>query len=760
MSLEWRSISVADPDDPTQLLFQGYFSVNPNKQVVGFYETVDGQTDFTHNLLTSQPLPPEGVSPNLGAPTNLFDQGAFVGATNIVSEHMRAKLAASGVSNVRSGFQFQTSTALATVDEVDAVAVDLSGKADVANPAFTGTGMTLAPSGDGAFVIALDDTDASAELRVSAPNVTLDALEVHVPTMDPSTSDTTAASTEFVSGAVSAATSGLLTEHIADAKYGQLAASNTWSGDTNTFSGAMSVARLGFAGTGVQIATEAASQGTNAIAIGNSAGNTSQGNTAIAIGAFAGTTNQHANSIILNASGTAFQSDGASRCYINPVRNAASANMLEYNPITSEITHAYVNTAAATPLLNPLSEGVDLVNSANWTLRSNGTTGLVRVTWAPQLRLFIASRATGSNDQRVMTSPDGITWTAQTTPLVSGAGFNGGGIAWSDTLGLCVIVAFGSGQGVLVSSDGVTWTNYATAGGSDILNAVAWSAELGLFVAVGNNTIQTSPDGQTWTSRSTVISTWRVVAWSSELRIFVAMASISAAWSNDGITWTNTSAPGSSSWRALAWSPQLGMFVALPSTGTTYATSTTGRTWTARTYSSTFNQTWAAMVWVPQAGNFVALQSSTTTGMTMTSVDGLNWTSRALITSGWSGLCYSPELSMVLGVSASSGNNICTSSFAARIPTQTNVFDSDYNRLDNNGDWTIRGTSFTSPSAVVLGSTNSNTTIQCNSVGAGGTLSLIGGTGLLTDSAGPATVKYLSITVNGTPYKIALQSPI
>lgn len=755
MSLEWRSISVADPDDPTQLLFQGYFSVNPNKQVVGFYETVDGQTDFTHNLLTSQPLPPEGVSPNLGAPTNLFDQGAFVGATNIVSEHMRAKLAASGVSNVRSGFQFQTSTTLATVDEVDAVVVDLSGKADVANPAFTGTGMTLTPSGDGAFVIALNDTDASAELRVSAPNVTLDAQEVHVPNMPPSTSDTTAASTAFVSGAVSAATSGLLTEQTADAKYGRLAASNTWSGDTNTFSGAVSVARLDFAGTGVQIATEAASQGTNAIAIGNSAGNTSQGNTAIAIGAFAGTTNQHANSIILNASGTAFQSDGASRCYINPVRNAASTNMLEYNPITSELTHAYVNTAAATPLLNPLSEGVDLVNSANWTLRSNGTTGLVKVTWAPQLRLFIASRATGPNDQRVMTSPDGITWTAQTTPLVSGAGFNGGGIAWSDTLGRCVI-ASGSDQGVLVSANGVTWTIYP----ADSINDVAWSAELGLFVAVGTNTIQMSLNGQTWYPTAHSSSTLRVVVWSSELRIFVAMGNNSnAAWSTDGFIWTDTSAPGSTSWRALAWSPQLGMFVALPVSGTTYATSTDGRTWTARTYGSTFNRPWTALIWVPQAGNFVALQDSSSTGMTMTSVDGLKWTSRALTISGWSGLCYSPELSMVLGVSTSSGNNICTSSFAARIPTQTNVFDSEYNRLDNNGDWTIRGTSFTSPSAVVLGSTNSNTTIQCNSVGAGGTLSLIGGTGLLTGSAGPEIGQYLSIMVNGTPYKIALRLP-
>lgn len=53
-------------------------------------------------------------------------------------------------------------------------------------------------------------------------------------------------------------------------------------------------------------------QGTNAVAIGKSAGVTNQGTFAVAVGYLAGQSSQHANSIILNASGAALNSDGVS----------------------------------------------------------------------------------------------------------------------------------------------------------------------------------------------------------------------------------------------------------------------------------------------------------------------------------------------------------------------------------------------------------------------------------------------------------------
>lgn len=88
------------------------------------------------------------------------------------------------------------------------------------------------------------------------------------------------------------------------------------------------------------------SQSLRAIAIGRSAGFTTQGEYAIAVGALAGQTNQHANSVIMNATGVALNSDGTSRFYVKPIRqNTTATNRLGYDPTTGEITYADVAPA-------------------------------------------------------------------------------------------------------------------------------------------------------------------------------------------------------------------------------------------------------------------------------------------------------------------------------------------------------------------------------------------------------------------------------
>jgi hypothetical protein len=84
-------------------------------------------------------------------------------------------------------------------------------------------------------------------------------------------------------------------------------------------------------------------QGINSVAIGNSAGQNSQGNTAIAIGNFAGETSQHASTIILNATGSALNSDDTVRFFVKPIRDEAlgiGVGVMKYNPITGEITYS------------------------------------------------------------------------------------------------------------------------------------------------------------------------------------------------------------------------------------------------------------------------------------------------------------------------------------------------------------------------------------------------------------------------------------
>ena len=105
-------------------------------------------------------------------------------------------------------------------------------------------------------------------------------------------------------------------------------------------------------------------QGVSAVAVGASAARESQGAEAIAIGKLAGETNQAANSIVLNATGSAVENTTASSTVIQPVRSAASPNIMMYNPANGELTHT------ATP--GTLAANIDLL-----TLQIGATTATV-----------------------------------------------------------------------------------------------------------------------------------------------------------------------------------------------------------------------------------------------------------------------------------------------------------------------------------------------------------------------------------------------
>jgi len=86
-------------------------------------------------------------------------------------------------------------------------------------------------------------------------------------------------------------------------------------------------------------------------------------------------------------------------------------------------------------------------------------------------------------------------------------------------MGLFVAVGstFGDGR-VMTSPDGITWTQRTSALPAEI-GAVCWSPELSLFVAVAGsgsgNRVMTSPDGITWTARTSAADKeWRSVCWS------------------------------------------------------------------------------------------------------------------------------------------------------------------------------------------------------------------------------------------------------
>lgn len=202
--------------------------------------------------------------------------------------------------------------------------------------------------------------------------------------------------------------------------------------------------------------------------------------------------------------------------------------------------------------------------------------------------------AVGNSSGQIATSPDGLSWTAQTSPFAGAIN----GSAWSPALGLFVMV--GDGARTSTSPDGVTWTAVVTIAAMSQAFWVTWSPSLGLFLMGGSDTggpaqnlVYTSPDGTTWTSHISGFGTGagtgglnhtRGGAWSEPLRLF-AMGGDSGRirTSPDGSTWTEqTNGFGGTQINKLRWLDGLGLFAACGNAGK-LGTSPDGVTWTQQT---------------------------------------------------------------------------------------------------------------------------------------------------------------------------------
>ena len=402
--------------------------------------------------------------------------------------------------------------------------------------------------------------------------------------------------------------------------------------------------------------------------------------------------------IIFNISG------GSMRIAADASTNSITSTHRIYQNINGDPSWAAVNgyyglAKNAYPALDPYSIGLKAVQTWTGRVSSNETTNSwYGICWSPELGLFVAIAINGSN--RIMTSPNGITWTGRTS-----SNENNGwtGVCWSPQLRLFVAVASSGTNRVMISLDGTTWTPKTSplTSGNEInnWNGVCWSSELGLFVAVadsGTNRVMTSPDGTTWTGRASAIETsaWRSVCWSKELGIFVAVSEYGTVMtSSNGTTWTPQTVAVNSEWVSICWSPELGLFVAIGRTGSfRVMTSPNGINWTGRK-AAALDVAWRGVCWSPQVGIFVAVGYGGSNRV-MTSHNGITWTARTSSNeaNNWIEVCWSPELGIFAAVADSGTNRVMTSSLKGRPPTSYNVFDSSFNAIDESGNWTFSTT--------------------------------------------------------------------
>lgn len=210
-------------------------------------------------------------------------------------------------------------------------------------------------------------------------------------------------------------------------------------------------------------------------------------------------------------------------------------------------------------------------------------------------------------------------------------------ITWASTPSLpsnyLAYVAFGGGRYVAVaqstvssaySTDGVSWT----LGGNTSYNSRFIAYGDGKFVVVpsigGASTVDTSPDGVTWTQRTLPSSAnWSKVAYGNGIWVAITADMSAMATSPDGITWTARTPPGSGTNPDIAFGGSGNAFVITygTSTGTAWR-STDGITWTSVTMPST--DYWLRLA--ASSSLFVAI--SLNSNAVATSPDGTTWTPR------------------------------------------------------------------------------------------------------------------------------------
>jgi uncharacterized repeat protein (TIGR02543 family) len=245
----------------------------------------------------------------------------------------------------------------------------------------------------------------------------------------------------------------------------------------------------------------------------------------------------------------------------------------------------------------PLATGT----GSDWQVISSSGNDLKAVIYGNGL--FVAVGDSGN----IRTSPDGLTWTVQTSSTTN----NLWGVTWSGSK----FVAVGNSGTILTSSNGTSWTPQTSNTTSTLLN-VTWSGSR--FVVVGD-AILTSSDGVTWTTRTSgTANTLYGVTWSGTQFVAVGGAG-TILTSTDGVTWSSQTSGTTNYLWGVTWNGSL--FVATGYSGT-ILTSSNGTSWTPQT-SRTTNYLWG-ITW--NGSLFVVVGDNSTI---RTSPDGVNWTPRS-----------------------------------------------------------------------------------------------------------------------------------
>jgi hypothetical protein len=204
----------------------------------------------------------------------------------------------------------------------------------------------------------------------------------------------------------------------------------------------------------------------------------------------------------------------------------------------------------------------------------------------------------------IWTSPDLVTWTQRTVPAPANAVVYGKIMFANNQFMVLPVGAMSATAPILTSPDGMTWSAYVT-GATFTATGLAFGA--GKWLMTGNaGNYYTSPNGAVWTAQTGTVN-YTAVAFGAGLFVATPASDVRVYTSPDGVAWTSVTIPTSGAYQVL-WN---GTIFLLYSTGALNTiTSTNGTAWASGlgfNTNPTGGVVWANGVWLMHlnaSGNF------------------------------------------------------------------------------------------------------------------------------------------------------------